>query len=103
MNFTTDCLIVGRCAPEDGFNTTCTLRYTNDSTYINISKSITHLSNGQFNISGLSLGTTYYFEFSFLVNNSLLITDRVQTTTKAKGELITCNFEGIRVLKSKSS
>ncbi len=78
---------MGRCALKDGFNTTCTLRYTTDSRYIDFLDSITGLSNEQFNISGLSPSTTYYFEFSYLANNTLFIMDQIQKTTQGESVL----------------
>ncbi len=52
----------------------CTIRYTTDPDYGNLSNPITT----PVSLSLTTLDTMYYFEFSVLMNDTLLIVERIE-------------------------
>ncbi len=73
---------------------TCSMRYTTDPLFTGLSDEITSMLDTLFNIPGLSSDTTYYFEFSLLVNGSLQIVDRISFTPQTSIK-ITCDNDYI--------
>ena len=60
----------------------CSVRYTTDPLFTGLSAKITSMLDTPFNIPRLSSDTTYYFEFSLLVNGSLQVIDRISFTAQ---------------------
>ncbi len=56
---------------------TCGVRYTTDPLLTGLSDEITSMLDTPFSIPGPSAGTTYYFEFSLLINSSLQVVDHI--------------------------
>ena len=57
----------------------CTIRYTTDPDYGNLSNPITTLvGTAPVSLSLTTPGTIYYFEFSVLMNDTLLIVEQIE-------------------------
>ena len=64
----------------------CTIRYTTDPDYGNLSNPIMNsVATTPVLLSRITPGTMYYFEFSVLVNDTLLITERIEYITESEG------------------
>ncbi len=66
----------------------CTIRYTTDPDYENLSNPITTLTlvgTAPVSLSLTTPGTVYYFEFSVLMNDTLLIVERMEYMITGSG------------------
>ena len=64
----------------------CTIRYTTDPEYGNLSNPITTLVGiTPVSLSLTTPGNMYYYEFSLLVNETLLIVERMEYMTTESG------------------
>ncbi|XP_064406026.1 uncharacterized protein LOC135351045 isoform X2 [Halichondria panicea] len=60
----------------------CGVRYTTDPLFRELSDEITPMLDKPFHLPGLSADTTYFFEFTLLVNGSLQVVDRIGFTAQ---------------------
>ena len=82
--------IFGRCkaVSKSVGNSFCTVQHTLHPGFKNLSKEITEPLNVEFSILDAPIsGTTYYFLFSVLVNNTLQITERSSLKFSGKENL----------------
>ncbi|XP_064406269.1 uncharacterized protein LOC135351235 [Halichondria panicea] len=90
VNQSSRCQIHVQCLPMRGdvsIHQMCTIRYTTDPDYGNLSNPITTLvGTAPVSLSLTTPGTMYYFEFSVLMNDTLLIVERIQYTITESGE-----------------
>ena len=82
VNQSSRCQIHVQCLPMRGdvsIHQMCTIRYTTDPDYGNLSNPITTLvGTAPVSLSLTTPGTVYYFEFSVLMNDTLLIVERMK-------------------------
>ena len=72
-----DCLFACECFSNASLDTdSCSVLYTTDSMYMDLSTIVSPL-NRQFEITGITSNTVYYFEFSVSVNHTLLVRNRI--------------------------
>ncbi|XP_064406307.1 uncharacterized protein LOC135351259 isoform X2 [Halichondria panicea] len=90
VNQSSRCQIRVQCLPIHRYfrgNQTCTIRYTTDPEYGNLSNPIMNpVGKTPVLLSHVTSGSMYYFEFSVLVNDTLLIAERIEYVTES-GEL----------------
>ncbi|XP_064406250.1 uncharacterized protein LOC135351213 isoform X2 [Halichondria panicea] len=90
VNQSSRCQIHVQCLPIHRYfrgNQKCTIRYTTDPEYGNLSNPIINpVGTIPVLLSRITPGAMYYFEFSVLVNDTLLITERIEYITES-GEL----------------
>ncbi len=78
----TDCVFTGKCFSNGSIGTSdCNVSYTTDSTYNNTTTTLVSPLNTLFEITGLTSDTLYYFEFTVLVNDTLLVSNRISERT----------------------
>ncbi len=64
----------------------CTIRYTTDPEYRTLSNPIMNpVGTTPVLLSHITPGSMYYFELSVLVNDTLLITERIEYVTESGG------------------
>ncbi len=89
VNQSSRCQIHVQCLPIHRYfrgNQTCTIRYTTDPKYGNLSNPIMNpFGTTPVLLSHVTPGSMYYFEFSVLVNDTLLITERIEYVTESGG------------------
>ncbi len=89
VNQSSRCQIRVQCLPIYRYfrgNHKCTIRYTTDPEYGNLSNPIMNpVGTTPVLLSHITPGSMYYFEFSVLVNDTLLITERIEYVTESGG------------------
>ncbi len=92
----TDCVFTGECFSNGSLGASdCNVSYTTDSTYNDTTTTLVSPLNTQFEITGLTPDTEYYFEFIVLVNDTLLVSNRIsERTMSSKIGLVHCMVIG---------
>ncbi len=89
VNRSSRCQVHVQCLPIHRYfrgNQTCTIRYTTDPEYGNLSNPIMNpVGKTPVLLSHVTPGSMYYFEFSVLVNDTLLIAERIEYVTESGG------------------
>ncbi len=89
VNQSSRCQIHVQCLPIHIYfrgKQTCTIKYTTDPEYGNLSNPIMNpVGTTPVLLSRITPGSIYYFEFSVLVNDTLLITERIEYITESGG------------------
>ncbi len=73
-----------------GTNHTCGIRYTTDPLYTGLLKQLIVMLNTPLSIQGLSVGVSYYFEFSLPLNDSLVIIEQTGFVAPTGRIYMTC-------------